>query len=180
MLLFSSGTAGLFHRLKRGIFTLGNIVTLRDSVIVRILTCSEIDFRKELKEAQEGSRNAMAGIAQRYENRDGVEQNYEEAVRWYRMAVDKRHVTAMELLAKMYRDGRALSRVKYYADEGFFDAQKDLADMYYTGSGVKTDYAEAFNLYSKIAEQDDTGYSYYVLAQMHDKGQGREKILMRL
>jgi len=70
---------------------------------------------------------------------------------------------------------QALSRVKYYADEGNFDAQKNLADMYYTGDGVKKDYAEAFNLYSKIAEQDDTGYSYYVLAEMYDKGQGREK-----
>jgi hypothetical protein len=58
-----------------------------------------------------------------YEGGRGVTQNYDEAVRWYRLA----------------------------ADQGDADAQQALADLYRFGWGVAKDYVEAHKWYSLAA-----------------------------
>ena len=55
----------------------------------------------------------------------GVPQDYEEAVKWYRLA----------------------------ADRGNADAQCNLGQMYYEGEGVPQDYNEAVNWFQLAADQ---------------------------
>ncbi len=228
------GTVYQFHQLEQGIFIVGNIVSLRNSVITHIMTQAEIDFRQVLEEARRGERNAQFNVACRYAEGNGTAQNYDEAVRWYKEAINKGHVTAMEHLGSMYRDGRgveknldeairlfrksadngssagmtllghmyengigtdknitealvwynkgacrgnefALSKIKTYAEEGNSDAVRYLADMYYSGNGLKKDYSEDFKLYSRISGQDESGYAEYMLARMYEDGQGTDK-----
>ena len=60
-----------------------------------------------------------------YGKGNGVQQDYAEAVRWYRLA----------------------------ADQGFAGAQVNLGVMYDTGRGVPQDYVEAVRWYRLAAEQ---------------------------
>ena len=67
-----------------------------------------------------------------------------------------------------------LEEIILKADYGDSEAQKNLANMYYNGKGVKQDYLEAFKWYKKSAEQDNST-AQYNLAIMYLKGQGVEK-----
>jgi len=58
----------------------------------------------------------------------GVEQDYREALKWYRKA----------------------------ADQGYAKAQRNLANMYHTGHGVPQDIAEGLKWFRRAAKQEDT------------------------
>jgi len=71
--------------------------------------------------AEEGLPEAQFNLGLMYDKRQGVPQNYAEAVKWYRKA----------------------------AEQGFAEAQTNLGIMYFTGQGVPKDYVLAhmwFNL----------------------------------
>ncbi|WP_339643681.1 tetratricopeptide repeat protein [uncultured Porticoccus sp.] len=91
----------------------------------------------------------------------GVEQNYSEALRWYRLAADQGHVTATNNLGVMYRNGEGVPQnnteaVKWYrlaAEQGFAQAQYNLGFMYRNGEGVPQNNTEAVKWYRLAAEQ---------------------------
>ena len=95
-------------------------------------------FKEMLESAIKGDKVAQNNLALEYEYGDEVEQDYEEAVKWYRKS----------------------------AEQGYADAQNNLGDMYASGQGVKQDYEEAVKWYRKSAEQGDPdaqnnlGYAY--------------------
>jgi TPR repeat protein len=60
-----------------------------------------------------------------YANGKGVEQNYKEAIDWFKKAAEKEHI----------------------------DAQYSLGLMYYNGEGTEQNYKEAANWYKKAADQ---------------------------
>ena len=57
------------------------------------------------------------------------------------------------------------------AEQGDAEAQNNLGAMYYTGQGVRQDYAEAARWYRKAAEQGDV-QAQYNLGLMYYNGQG--------
>ena len=73
----------------------------------------------------------------------GVNQNYIEALKWYRMAAEQRYT----------------------------ESQYSLGVMYYKGNGVNQDLKEAANWYQKAAEQGHVR-SLLNLARMHKLGEG--------
>lgn len=87
-----------------------------------------MDAQQKLKElvakAEQGDANAQDTLAARYEYGNGVEQSYEEAVKWYRKAAEQKHPDALFRLAHCYE----------------------------YGNGVEQSYAEAVKLY-KVAGQ---------------------------
>jgi len=118
-----------------------------------------------------------------------VQQNYAEAVDWYRKAADAGDSRAQTTLGLMYYDGQGVTQdyvesVRWYrkaADAGNADAQAVLGTSYEEGEGVTQDYAEAARWYRKAADaghpraQSFLGYVYfrgqgvpqdYVLAHM--------------
>jgi len=84
-----------------------------------------IIYNKELKLAQKGDILAQYNLGLIYEHGQGVAQNNEEAVRWYRLA----------------------------ATQQYADAQFNLGYMYENGLGVTRDDNEAERLYRLAAEQ---------------------------
>ncbi len=60
-----------------------------------------------------------------YENGQGVQQDYEEAIKWYRLG----------------------------AKQGLAGAQSNLGLMYESGKGIMQDHKEAVRLYRQSAEQ---------------------------
>ena len=74
----------------------------------------------------------------------GIEKDYEEAVRLYRLAADAGHASAQCSLGYMYETGNgvekdykeAVSLYRLAADAGDSDAQVSLGQMYQSGDGV--------------------------------------------
>ena len=65
--------------------------------------------------AEQGNANAQTGLGVMYASGEGVPQDYQEAVKWYRLA----------------------------AEQGQASAQANLGAMYYNGKGVPQDYVQA-------------------------------------
>ncbi|RBP44644.1 Sel1 repeat-containing protein [Roseimicrobium gellanilyticum] len=78
-------------------------------------------FESQKHAAERGNANAQFSIGKAYQNGDGVQENHEEALKWFRMA----------------------------ADQGMVDAQYAVGDAYKNGRGVPADNAEALQWYRK-------------------------------
>lgn len=87
------------------------------------------------------------------------EQNYIEAVKFYRMAAEQGNAEAQNSLGYCYGNGLGVEKdliesAKWHrlsAEQGEVMAQKALGDCYYNGHGVAQDYTEAIKWY-KIAK----------------------------
>lgn len=98
-------------------------------------------------------------------NHGGIGQppNYEEAVNWYRLAVEQNHPNALYNLAGMYSSGRAgvqdfaeAARLYLLAAElGHVGARRNLAVLYENGRGVDESLEEAAHWYALAAEAGD-------------------------
>lgn len=105
-----------------------------------------------------------------YANGDGVPQNYEEAVKWYRKAAEMGQISAMNNLGACYADGLGVPKdieeaAKWYrkaAEMGSSIAQRNLADSYLNGNGFAKDQTAAIGWFRKAAMQGDA-YSQYML-----------------
>ena len=86
-------------------------------------------FEDIRKAAENGDAEAQYNLGLMYNNGDGVQQDYAEALKWYHKA----------------------------AEQGNADAQYNIGDMYHDGEGVSRDYAEAAKWYHKAAKQGHAG-----------------------
>jgi len=115
--------------------------------------------------AEQGNEKAMHRLGYMYEtgpDKDtgaGIQQDYKEAMRWYKMAADeKNYPPSMVALASMYELGKGtkqnVSKAREYyekaANYGDVFAQVSLAGMYKDGLGVNKDPIKAYTWY-KIA-----------------------------
>jgi TPR repeat protein len=105
----------------------------------------------------------------------GVEQDYAEAVKWFRHAADQEHADAQFSLGYAYFGGNGVDQdyaeaVKWYrmaAEQGAAAAKNNLGYAYDYGLGVGQDYAEAVKWYRMAADQgyaaaqNNLGYAYY-------------------
>jgi hypothetical protein len=111
----------------------------------------------------EGYAKAQYGLGNAYYYGKGVQQNYDEAVRWYRRAAERGDAPALEALAYMYENGKGVPRdaaeairwSRKAADQGDAEAQSFLGFSYAYAQGVPQDYPEAFRWYRKAADQGD-------------------------
>ncbi len=100
-------------------------------------------------------------LALRYNNGQGVKQDYKEAVKWYRKAAEQGHAEAQYKLGFMYENGRGVVQsdkdaaiwYRKAADQGDVYAQLNLAQMYEYGQGVQKNKKEAVKLYRLSAAQ---------------------------
>ena len=107
------------------------------------------------------------------------QENYAEAVKWYRKAAEQGDAVAQCNLGVMYTTGQGVSQnyteaVKWCrkaADQGDAQAQCILGVCYDNGLGVPQSYTEAVKWFHKAAEQ---GYAaaQYNLGVCYESGQG--------
>ena len=96
---------------------------------------------------------------------EGEEQDFVEAVKWYRLAAAQGNAAAQFNLGLMYEEGQGVEQdyaeaVKWYrlaAEQGNAAAQFNLGLMYYNGRGVPEDYIEAFAWFNLAAAQGRSG-----------------------
>ena len=114
-----------------------------------------------------------------YEEGKGVQRDYNEAVKWYRQAVERQYAPAQSALGSMYADGLGVARddkeaarlYRLAAEQGFSPAQFNLGLMYDNGHGVQKDSAEAVKWYRRAAEQGyDEAQSYLAISYFDGDG----------
>ena len=146
---------------------------------------------KLLLQLAEGGLDAFQvtlGLA--YENgTSGVEQDYAEALKWYRLAAEQGNVFAQLRLGGSYYSGKGVEQdyaeaVKWYrlaAEQGDARAQYLVGYAYRIGEGVEQDYAEAVKWWRLSAEQENADAQYwnadaqYWLGYFYYKGIGVEQ-----
>ncbi len=107
------------------------------------------------------------------------EENYTEAIVWYRKAADQGYANAQLNLGIMYTNGQGVAQdyaqaVTWYrkaADQGNAKAQINLGNMYKNGKGVTQDYIQAEAWYTKAADQGNAKAQFY-LGEIYSYGQG--------
>lgn len=124
----------------------------------------EEDATLWLMAAELGNAEAQYMVGCRYWYGDSnVEQSDEEAVRWFRKAVEQGYAPAQDALGDCYSNGDGVKQsfeeaVKWYrkaAEQGYDWAQNNLANCYYNGKGVEQDYEKAVKWYRKAAVQSN-------------------------
>lgn len=106
-------------------------------LVVLLLTasCSKSESSLTTKAIQRDA-TAQNELGLRYYTGQGIEQNYEEAAKWYKKA----------------------------ARQGFVEAQADLGFLYQMGHGVNQDYAEAKKWHRKAAAQGNVKVQFALLS----------------
>ncbi len=119
-----------------------------------------------------GYADAQFYLGLMYERGDGVLQNYDTAIEWYRKAADQKNAEAQNNLGKIYKTVKkeykeAVKWLTKAANQGNARGQNNLGFMHNQNLGVdKQDNQEAFEWYIKAAEQglasaqNNIGYMY--------------------
>ncbi len=111
--------------------------------------------------AQDGNPNYQYLLGRAYQGGDvGVQQDYAEAVRWYRKAAIQGNGMAQMALGMMYFEGQGVTRsyetaftwLKPAAEQGEPLAQVSLGTMYEAGDVVPRDFIQAYMWFSLAAD----------------------------
>ena len=130
--------------------------------------------------AEQGNSQAQYNLGASYYNGDGVPQDYEQALWWFRKAAEQGHADAQYMLGVIYYKGRrgvpqdyeqALWWSRKAAEQGHADAQRILGVIYYRGDGVPQDHEQALWWSRKAAEQGHAD-AQFVLGVIYDEGDG--------
>lgn len=89
------------------------------------------------------------------------QQNYAEAMRWYRTAADQGHAHAQVHVGNLYTDGEgvtqdyaeALTWFRKAAEQEDYEAQNNIGFFYLSGWGVSQDYGQAMGWFRKSADK---------------------------
>ena len=153
-----------YNYLRKSQFLLHSEVNeLKD---IEILSLWEDDYRdeeaeKEVVEWVEDGAEEQFNLGMMYDSGQGVVQNYQEAVKWYRLAATQGDADAQNNLGMMYYDGRGVAQnyqeaLKWFrlaVAQGQRNAQTSLGWMYDEGIGVNQNYQEALKWYRLGAAQ---------------------------
>ena len=112
----------------------------------------EVATESDRLTAEQGDADAQALLGVVYYNGRGVEQDYEEAVRWARLAAEQGNARGQSLLGAAYYSGNGVERdyaeaarwAQLAAEQGLASAQALLGVVYLNGNGVPRDYVSAY------------------------------------
>jgi TPR repeat protein len=110
------------------------------------------ELESTIEKAKQGEAYAQYFLALRYDFGEGMPENDQEAVKWYRKAADQGNDLAQMSLGWMYNSGEGVPEsdqeaVKWYrkaAYQGNANAQTSLGAMYFDGEGVPQDNVRAY------------------------------------
>lgn len=107
---------------------------------------------EDRRRAEQGDPDAQALLASVYYNGRGVELDYEEALRWARLAAEQGNARGQSMLAAAYFQGRGVERdydeaarwARLAAEQDESGAQTILGTLHMHGNGVQQDYVAAY------------------------------------
>lgn len=127
-------------------------------------------LRKLVNKANSGDANAQYELGDCYYSGEGVPQDYNEAVKWWKKSAEQGNANAQCGLGIIYLKEAA----KYFsksAEQGNALGQRNIGICYHVGVGVDQDYNKAVKWFKKSAEQGDD-VSQYNLGLALAKGEG--------
>lgn len=142
--------------------------------------------------AEQGDAWYQTELALMYHQGKGLNRDYKEAVKWYRLAAEQGFSKAQANLGVMYGEGQGVTQDYVLAAEWFLKAaergnalaQHNLGLLYGRGQGVKQDYVEAYiweSLASSSGNKDAIKNRDALLSRLSDKelatAQRRESFL---
>jgi len=118
---------------------------------------------------------AQTNLGIMFLQRQGTQQDYKEAFKWFRLAAELGNADAQYNLGVMFDKGVGVQQdykevFKWFrlaAEQGIAEAQNNLGNMYTKGQGAPQDYREAAKLFRLAAEQgfadaqNNFGFMYY-------------------
>ncbi|WP_147820093.1 SEL1-like repeat protein [Salidesulfovibrio onnuriiensis] len=119
----------------------------------------EKSFELMLKCAEDGNIEAQFGVGHLYLNGLGVEQNIEHALKWYKSAADRGHLSSMYNIGKIYSSYLNDCKESFYwfvraADGGDLYAMNSLSIMYKNGECVPKDIDKSKKYYEMVIESE--------------------------
>lgn len=114
------------------------------------------------RRAEAGEAEAQYELGMCYYKGDGVEQNHEEAVKWFCESAEQGYAPAQFNIGVRYAIGYGVEQnhaeaLKWYnlsAEQGYAPAQFYLGSCYENGDGVERNHEEAVKWYRKAAVQE--------------------------
>lgn len=88
----------------------GNKTETATPVVQAKVSKPEEKFAKLQKEAEAGNADAQNNLGWIYSNGHGATQNYQEAMKWFRMAAAQGNASAQLSLGKMYSSGQGVAQ----------------------------------------------------------------------
>lgn len=139
-------------------------------------------FENAMAVAESGDAAVQADIGLFYEEGRGVEQNSEEAFKWFEKAAVQGNASAQNNLGILYQIGRGTEKdpkkaVFWYeraAEQGLDVAQLNLGYCYEIGEGAEQNYSEAAKMY-KLAADQSNAQAQYNLGHLYEDGNGVEQ-----
>jgi TPR repeat protein len=137
--------------------------------------------------AEAGDKTATRQLAETYYlGRDGVEQSFAEAARWYYKLAQQGDVRAQTTLGLMYARGYGVKKDLQAAHRWWSfaaaandpGAQYNLGLSYANGEGVAQDYAQAAKWYDKAAQRTHV-QAQFNLGMLYHEGKGVAKDPLR-
>ena len=121
---------------------------------------------------------AAAYIGRMFLRGEGMEQNYEKAITWFRRGISNGESYAQYHLGIMYRDGLGLPQngnsaavyLKAAAEQGLSVAQSALGVLFLDQGDIDT-----AGRYFELAAAAGVSEALYYLAELNDKGVGRDR-----
>ncbi len=156
--------------MKTALFVL--VVLTSTLLIAQIVVPATAPGLRELQQkAANGDAEAQLTLARAYQNGEGVPQNDELAVKWYRAAAEQGNAAAQNSLGVMYRMGHGVEKDFEQARQWYLKAAKqklgaalfNLGTLYYNGDGVTVN--------------DERAYAYFALAKDAGSTEGAEAAL---
>ncbi len=132
----------------------------------------------------DGNGEAMFYIGQMYENGEGTQQNFSNAIRWYRRAAAQDHAEAHFRVGQMFENsvgvprdfGAAFDSYSAAAALGHQEAELKMAEFYARGLGTYPDVAHAAELLGEAAEAGNQD-AFDALIELWDSGQVPKGVL---
>lgn len=164
-----------------GTASAGPLEDFRDAVMAKERGDHATALRLFQKLADQGMPGGYFGIGLMHFEGSGVPRNYDEALKWYRLAAEKEHYHAQFEIGAMYDTGTGVRRdhaeaARWYrraAGHGYAKAQSNLAAMFLQGVGVARDYAEAYKWFS-------LSVSHAQPAQLREFTENRDRVARQM
>ncbi|KAF8940943.1 hypothetical protein BGZ47_007561 [Haplosporangium gracile] len=123
--------------------------------------------------------NAQVILGRKYQEGDGIEQDYQAAMSLFLKAAEQGNIKGLRWVGYMYAEGLGVLQdftmaSKLYrraAEHGDSTAQLNLGKLYDNGEGVQQDFAKAMEWFVKAAQQENTS-AYCSIAYMYHNGRG--------
>jgi TPR repeat protein/uncharacterized membrane protein YhaH (DUF805 family) len=125
---------------------------------------------------------AQNNLGARYYHGQGIEQDYKQAIYWFRKSAEQGFAEAQHYFGICLEKGQGIEQdykqaVYWYlkaAEQGYANAQTSIGACYYNGKGVEKDYKKAMYWFHKADEQGDAE-SQFDIGLCYYNGQGVEK-----